>query len=68
MRTLGLVLFWLGTAVSVVTVLALGGLPVKIDLVNIDLDTRRERIALALAALLVAAIGLVLVRMSRRSH
>jgi len=68
MRTLGLVLFWLGTAVSVVTVLALNGLPVQIDLFDIDLDTRRERITLAVAAVMVAAIGLVLLRMSTRSQ
>ena len=67
MRTLGLVLFWLGTAVSVVTVLALNGLPVQIDLFDFDLDTRRERIALTVVAVLVAAIGLVLLRMSKRS-
>ena len=68
MRTLGLVLSWLGTAVSVVTVLALGGLPVRIELLDFDLDTRRERIALTVAAVMVAAIGLVLVRMSKRSQ
>ena len=68
MRTLGLVLFWLGTAVSVVTVLALNGLPVQIDLFDIDLDTRRERIALTVGAVMVAAIGLVLLRMSTRSQ
>jgi len=68
MRTLGLVLFWLGTAVSIVTVLALNGLPVQIDLFDIDLDTRRERIALTVGAVMVAAIGLVLVRMSKRSQ
>jgi len=68
MRTLGLVLFWLGTAVSIVTVLALNGLPVQIDLFDIDLDTRRERITLAVAAVMVAAIGLVLLRMSTRSQ
>ena len=68
MRTLGLLLFWLGTAVSAVTALALSGLPVKIELFAFDLDTRRERIALTVAAVLVAAIGLVLLRMSKRSH
>ena len=68
MRTLGLVLFWLGTAVSIVTVLALNGLPVQIDLFDIDLDTRRERIALTVGAVMVAAIGLVLLRMSKRSQ
>jgi len=68
MRTLGLVLFWLGTAVSVVTVLALNGLPVRIELFAFDLDTRRERITLTVAAVMVAAIGLVLLRMSTRSQ
>jgi hypothetical protein len=68
MRTLGLVLFWLGTAVSIVTVLALNGLPVRIELFAFDLDTRRERIALTVGAVMVAAIGLVLVRMSKRSQ
>ena len=68
MRTLGLVLFWSGTAVSVVTVLALSGLPVRIELFAFDLDTRRERIALTVAAAMVAAIGLVLLRMSTRSQ
>ena len=68
MRTLGLVLFWLGTAVSIVTVLALNGLPVRIELFAFDLDTRRERITLTVAAVMVAAIGLVLLRMSTRSQ
>ena len=68
MRTLGLVLFWSGTAVSVVTVLALNGLPVRIELFAFDLDTRRERITLTVAAVMVAAIGLVLLRMSTRSQ
>ena len=52
MRVLGLVLFSLGTAVSVVTALALYGLPVRIELFAFDLDTRGERIALALGAVM----------------
>lgn len=66
MRVLGLVLFWLGTAVSVVTALALYGLPLKIELFAFDLDTRGERIALTLGSVMVAAIGLVVVRTSKR--
>jgi hypothetical protein len=68
MRVLGLVLFWLGAAVSVVTALALSGLPVRIELFAFDLDTRRERIALTLGAVMVAVIGLVIVRTSPRSQ
>jgi hypothetical protein len=66
MRVLGLVLFWLGTAVSVLTALALYGLPLKIELFAFDLDTRGERIALTLGSVMVAAIGLVVVRTSKR--
>ena len=66
MRTLGLLLFWLGTAVSVVTALALCGLPVRIELFAFDLDNRHERIALVLGAVIVAVIGLVIVRLSKR--
>ena len=68
MRTLGLLLFWLGTAASVVTALALCGLPVRIELFAFDLDTRHERIALTLAAVMVAVIVLVARRMSTRSQ
>ena len=48
--------------------LALGGLPVHIDVFDFDLDTRRERIALTVGAVIVAGIGLVVLRMSRRSQ
>ena len=68
MRTLGLLLFWLGTAVSVVTAWARCGLPVRIELFAFDLDTRRERIALTFGAVIVAVIGLVIVRLSKRSQ
>jgi len=68
MRILGLLLFWLGTAVAVVTALALGGVPVRIELLAFDLDTRQERIALAVAAVIVAVTGLVVLGLSRRSQ
>jgi hypothetical protein len=68
MRVFGLVLFWLGTAVSVVTALALCRLPVRIELFAFDLDTRQERIALTLGAVMVAVIGLVILRVSKRSQ
>jgi hypothetical protein len=68
MRVFGLVLFWLGTAVSVVTALALCCLPVRIELFAFDLDTRQERIALTLGAVMVAVIGLVILRVSKRSQ
>jgi hypothetical protein len=68
MRILGLLLFWVGTAVAAVAALALGGVPVQIELLAFDLDTRQERIALAVAAVIVAVTGLVVLGLSRRSQ
>ena len=68
MRTVGLLLFWLGAVISVVTVLALGGVPVHIELLKFDLDTRRERIVLALAAAMVAVAGVIVLAIAKRSQ
>jgi ABC-type enterochelin transport system permease subunit len=68
MRTLGLLLFWLGTAVTVATVLALGGVPVKIEVLDFVLETRRERIVLLLVSAMVAVAGVIVLAIAKRSQ
>ena len=68
MRTVGLLLFWLGTAVTVVTAMALGGVPVKIDVLDFDIETQRQRSVLLLVSALVAVAGVIVLAIAKRSQ
>jgi len=68
MRNFGWVLFGMGAVFSLLTALALARvIPLKIDFFGFNLDTRGERFALVGGLVITALVGLVLLRVSRRS-
>jgi hypothetical protein len=68
MRVVGWLLVGMGTVLSLITALALAGIiQLQIDFFAFNLDTRGERFVLVSALVIVALVGLVLLRISKRS-